>query len=574
MANPEGTLFPHSKLRLRRLIVFCLSFICVSASVNAQKKPLTESVTTKLAEAEARNLHNQQLIILHENLLSRTLDSIKKMDEVALRVSARSQVLAYLWENKTLSDRHLSIKKNLALDAIDDLGNHYPEIPQFMLDYLSANLAALIEKHQPDLIEKLQAAREKAKSGKQAADIRSLFELKNGDALAAARIRQLLAQGGDVKELHFWLNELKRQNSREFKPLLHDVVVIAERGQQISFETLGWLNPIYFHPEVPRPLQRSFAAMILTRTQPVNFVATPAPLTAYELLNTTLPHIQQLLPESYEQAMSQSLVLRAAINQTQLASEERSKRLKKSQSPIEDLVQEAEAAKTRGERNELLAEAAELALQKKKFALCLDIVAKLDLEVAIPGQIDFWRNWGSQFLKKFVRNAIAAKEIEIAEKAALGMAASLSKVQAIAWIMRHWSEAGDKDSAHQLLVEAIKAAETISDDLEEAKAFLLLSITSDLADESKKAQLLLSSVKALNTLNKPTTPRDQTPYQEYVRTLDNTGYQVISGFKDLTTKDENAAISLVDQIHKQDLRTFALIGVLSGLNDLLAKAKD
>jgi hypothetical protein len=450
------------------------------------------------------------------------------MDEVPLRVSARSQVLAYLWENKTLSDKYVSLKKNLAIDAIDDLGNHYSEIPQFMLDYLSADLAALIEKHQPDLIEKLQAARAKAKSGKQAADIRSLFELKNGDAQAAVRIRQLLTEGAEVKELHFWLNELKRQNSREFEPLLRDVVVIAEGGPQISFETLIWLNPIYFHPDVSRPLQRSLAAMILTRTQPNNFIVTPAPQSAYELLSVALPYMQQLFPEFYEQARGQSLVLRAAINQTQLANEERSKRLKESQSPIETLVQEAESARTKGERNELLAEAAEVALQKKKFAQCLEIVAKLDLEVTTPGQIDFWRNWSSQFLKKLVRNAVTAKELEIAEKAALGMTASLSQVQSIAFIMHHWSDSGVKDNAHRLLVEAIKIAETISDEFEQAKAYLLLTIACDKSDESKKPQLLLSSVKSLNALNKPTTRRDQTPYQEYVRNLDNTGSQSLA----------------------------------------------
>ena len=314
--------------------------------------------------------------------------------------------------------------------------------------------------------------------------------------------------------------------------------------------------------------------MILTRTQPGNFIVTPAPQSAYELLTTALPYMQQLFPEFYEQARGQSLVLRASINQTQLASEERSKRLEESQNPIETLVQEAESARTKGERNELLAEAAEMGLQKKKFAQCLEIVAKLDLEVATPGQTDFWRNWTSQFVKKFVRSAVTAKELEIAEKAALGMTASLSKVQSIAFIMRYWSETGVKDNAQRLLVEAIKSAETISDEFEEVKAYLLLSIVCDQSDESKKPQLLLSSVKSLNALNKPTTPRDQTPYQEYVRNLDNTGYQVIRGFKDLTTKDENASISLVNQIHKSDLRTFALIGILSGLDDLLVKAKD
>ncbi|HEU4434977.1 MAG TPA: hypothetical protein VFR51_16450 [Pyrinomonadaceae bacterium] len=75
-------------------------------------------------------------------------------------------------------------------------------------------------------------------------------------------------------------------------------------------------------------------------------------------------------------------------------------------------------------------------------------------------------------------------------------------------------------------------------------------------------------------MNRPTTPRADARYQEYIRNLDNTGDQVIAGFRDLTTKDENAAISLVDQIRTSDLRTFALIGILSGLNDLIAKNED
>jgi hypothetical protein len=211
-------------------------------------------------------------------------------------------------------------------------------------------------------------------------------------------------------------------------------------------------------------------------------------------------------------------------------------------------------------------------LRKKEFSTCLDIVAKLDVEIAVPGQPDFWRDWSRQFLKKLVTNAVAAKKLEIAEKAAFGMTASLIKVQTVALIMHHWSEAGDKGSALRLLSEAIKVAESISGEFEKAKAFLLLSTRCDQVDESRKAQLLLSSIKTLNSSNKPTTPRDQQPYHEYLRNVDNTGYQVIRGFKELTTKDENAAISLIDQVYKTDLRTFALIGILSGLNDLLAKS--
>jgi hypothetical protein len=561
------------KVSLQRLIACCLSVIFITSPVAAQKKPVRERAAAKPDDTESQSLRKQQLRILHEGLLSRTVDSLKNMDEVALRLSARNQILTYLWETKVLTDRHLTLKKNLVLDSIADLTEHHHEIPPFMLDYLSADLAALVDKYQPDVAEKLKAANETAKSAKQAVSIRSLFELNNGDALGATRIRQLLAQGQDVKELNFWLADLRRQRSPEFEPLLRDVIAAAERGPQISFETLLWLNPICFQPEVPQPLRRSFAAMILSRTQPANFAITPAPQSAYELLSGALPFIQEVLPERYEQAVGQSLVLRTNINQAQLATEERAKRLKESQTPIDDLVQEAEAAKTKNERNELLAEAAELALRKEQFAISLDIVAKLDLEFTIPGQTGFWRNWKSQFLRKLVRTALTANQPEIAEKAAWGMTASLAKVQSLALIMSHWNEAADKGAARRLLIEAITVSSSIPDETEKAKAFLLLTINCDQVDESRKSELLLSSLKSLNAVNKPTTPRDQTPYQEYVRSMDSIGHPLNQGFKALTTKDENAAIGLVVLVHKSDLRTFALIGILAGLTDLLAKAE-
>jgi hypothetical protein len=80
------------KVKLQRFVVFFLSVIYISVPVGAQKKTVREP-PVKAADAEARNLRKQQLLLLHENLLSRTLDSIKKMDEVALRLSVRNQLL-------------------------------------------------------------------------------------------------------------------------------------------------------------------------------------------------------------------------------------------------------------------------------------------------------------------------------------------------------------------------------------------------------------------------------------------------------------------------------------------------
>src|ERR1043165_3694271 len=189
------TQFTSMRFRLRLFLVLFLSLIYVSVC-GQQKRSITQLPTNQGADAESARLRKQQLHMLHEDLLSRTLDSIKKMDEVALRISARNQMLQYLWESKVLSDKYLSLKRTLALDTIPALNTHHLEIPKFMPYYR-------------------------------------------------------LAQGEDVKQLNFWLDELRKQKPADFDPLLREVIVIAERGPQLSFETLLWLNPIYSHSKIP-----------------------------------------------------------------------------------------------------------------------------------------------------------------------------------------------------------------------------------------------------------------------------------------------------------------------------------
>ncbi|HVG38063.1 MAG TPA: hypothetical protein VM870_02180, partial [Pyrinomonadaceae bacterium] len=257
----------------------------------------------------------------------------------------------------------------------------------------------------------------------------------------------------------------------------------------------------------------------------------------------------------------------------ELAAEERAKRLKDSADPVETLVAEAEATKSKAERNQLLAEAAQMALERKRFPLCLDIISKLDHDV-VESSANFWRNWADQFLKDFVKAALTAKDAELAERGAGRFASPLARVEGLVLIMRYWGKANDKTAAQRFLAEARKIAGAASDDIEKAKAFLLLSSACDPADEAQKAGLLESAVKALNNVPRPDSgASDMKPYHVYVRNLDNTGYQLTRGFKELTKKDENEAFALAEKLHKPDLRTFATLGVLLGIDDLLANTK-
>ncbi len=562
---------------MKCIIKLCLALIVTGSASMAQtantpntstktKAPAKPAATIPLSKADEFREH--QLRVLREHVLARTLDSIKKMDEAGLRVSARNQVLTYLTSDKDPSDAKQALTTQLARDALTDLREHGEEIVPFMFSYLSNDLGSWIQKHRPNLTEEFEKA-VKANAKLDASQrIRSLFELEDGDILAAKRIRQELEEQGPLSGLQFWLDELMSRKSKEFEPLASDIVARAEQGQ-ISFETLFWVSDIYLRPPISDSLRSRFLAAVVARTQPANFIAEPAPQMAYDLLTKVLPFVQRSVPELYDQALNQHVAMRAVLTERQLSSDARIKRLKESANPIEDLISEAESVKSTTERNELLLQAAQLALEKKRLDLCLHILDKVNV-IAAAADPASWQRSIDQILKNFVRTALADKRAELAEKAAARIASSLTRVEALNLLIRYCVKANEKAEAQRLLTEASRVAASGPDETQKAKAFFLLSQTCDQVDVTKKTDLLLSGINSLNNIPKPDAgARDKAAHQNYVQRLDNGGYELTKGFKGLTKIDENSALALVEKLQKPDLRTFALIGILVGLDGLL-----
>ena len=561
---------------IKRLANMYIVLVMASSMILAQTAK-TPSVTRTAVEPKIEKsrskpdqMREHQLRVLREHVLARVLDNIKKMDEAGLRVSARNKILTYLTSEKNPSAERQALATQIARDALTELREHGEEMTPFMLSYLSNNLGSWIQKHRPNLIEDFEKTINAMPKVDASMRIRALLNMEGGDILAAKRIRQELEEQGALNGLNFWLDELMRRNSKEFEPLASEIVVRAGEGQ-ISFETLFWISDIYLQPQTSNTLRNRFLAMVVTRTQPANFVAEPAPQMAYDLLTKILPFVQQSTPELYEQALNHSFAMRASRSERQLASDARIKRLKESVNPIADLKAEADSAKTKTERNELLLRAAELALEKKKFDLCLDILGEVDINVATsdPGS---WQRSIDQILENLVRVALTTKLPGRAEKGAARIADSLARVESLSLIMRYYAKANDREAAQRLLIEASKVAGSGSDNSDQAKAFLLLSVACDQVDVSRKAELLLSAVKTLNNLPKPdANESNRTIYHNYVRRLDNVGYELTKGFKGLTRHDENEALASVEKLQTPDLRTFALIGILLGVDGLLTE---
>jgi hypothetical protein len=209
--------------------------------------------------------------------------------------------------------------------------------------------------------------------------------------------------------------------------------------------------------------------------------------------------------------------------------------------------------------------------EPKKFDLCLSILS--DVDVTVAGADPFLLQYSiDRLLRNLVKSGLTAKLTDVPEKGAARIGSSLTRVEALTLIMRYYTKANDKEAAQRILIEASKVAGSSSDNWDKAKAFFLLSATCDQVDGSKKADLLLSGLKALNNVSESDmNARDKTIYQSFAQRLDNVGYDLSRGFKSLTKHDETEALALVEKLQNPGLRTFALIGILSGLDGLLTE---
>lgn len=562
-------------IQLLSRLGFVLLF-ATSVSVAQGVKPLSpldDKVQSKksVQTEEEKDAQEQKVKMLRMSTLTRTIDSIKKIDDPALRISARNVFLKYLITNRTLPEQDTTLATNIARESLADFSEHFEEIMPSLAEYLFSDLAVWIKEYQPALSETIEALEKAKLKGKDLHSIQSLMALPGGDVRAAQRITQLLEAGKEIPVLVLYLKDLIASNSQEAMPLLSKIVDVAAQGR-LSFETLLSISDLYIQSQTPLAVKQHFVRMVVARTQPFNLEKEPPSQSAYYLLTNLLPAIKQVVPDLYSQAVNQRLVIYASLTQEQLADEQRSKRLSESSSLIEDLMSEADQTKSKLKRNQLLAQAAQLAMQNKRFALCLEAVEKLDLDA--PGiSADFWIDWNDQFLRDLVKVVLAEKKPELAEQGMGRISSPYAKVQALAMIIQYWMKAEDNSNARRLLTQARKAAGNATDYVDRAKAFFLLSTLFSQADSSEKMELLESAIKALNSVSLPERGDDLRRYQTYVWRLNGVEYQVAAQFKDLTKNGSEEALILVERIDKPESRTFALLGILHGLRDLSRAAK-
>ena len=489
---------------------------------------------------------------------------IKSLDEPALRVFLRLQVARLLWEGKT-EDAHKA--EMVATEALADIQEHQAEIPSLHLRSYQKDLLALLQLRAPDTaarLIKLYGLEEKG-GGNQIETAYSMLDSKEGVKLAVQKVSAILQSGADAGPLLlFFLHRLSQEQPTELPRLLTEILAAEERkSASAAVKHLYLLVEFYVRNETPADIRTRFLNLIVKATRG----STASPDTeelssAYNLLRITLPLIKTQQPSLYSLASAQMAAVAARVPHEIIDRMALDERISQSPDPLSQMINEAETSRDSSLKNDLLRDAANLALNKGKLRSAVDLVMRVESDW------EYHVLWRNQFLDRVVDDALEKKDTDSADYSIIKIHSPLRRSSAIQKVAIYFIESKDMVSALERLNTAWKLIDSAEND--SAKAVALLDIVPVFArvDGQRIPELAQSAIKVLNNIPGPN-PEDKPgsdARENYIKTQIGLAYNIIPAFQSLARRDEIGALGLANALQRPGLKTAAIFGVSVGVS--------
>jgi hypothetical protein len=535
---------------------------------------LVLSIGSSCAAQQTANTDLESTDVRARSLLVQVLDQTKAMDECALRTLLRLRVSTYLWSSQSEEDAKEA--ERVAMQAVADLDENKGSMPAGMATWMRSQLVAEIELHAPALAERLrkQDASDHEATRNQFDSAYSMLKNSNEVKPSVEAMRRALNSGSDPGMiLLFFLGQLEQKQPTEIPGLLESIISVQEqKPDTFSLQTLTFLRDFCIREANPPQLQTrfltaAFNAVLTASTSPDRTQLTQA----YELLTSLLPAMQRLSPSLYAMAVPQAAAM-ARLDSQQLDLVEIHRRVEQSSDPVSQLITEANDAKNKAIRNDLLVEAAQRALGDGRLRLAIDVVADIDFKEEQKGE----QRWRDQFLLDVIKSAIGKKDMDTAKYGTGKIKSPLERASALQEMARYFFESRDLSNATQILNDALKLI--LDSETSPAKALSLLNIVSEFTkvDDSRVVEVTQLAIKAINRI--PTPDRSDKPgsnsHNEYVKSLVAVASTLIPLFESLARKDEQRALSLTGEIERREVSAPALFGTSIGIIRSMKETKN
>lgn len=494
-------------------------------------------------------------------IIDRLPREVTKMDDAAIRTFFRFKIAALLWSNND-QENHTKAE-SLAILALKDLDDNRERVDPLYEKLFRRDLIGLLELHAPEIAKRYKADEKPKASAENPYDVAySILSSKRDNNLAIQKVSEAINQGQTPSgSLLFFISELQKQQPALVPKLLDEILRAAgTKRQTFSAEILFFLIDPFLYKNNDELLKRRFLVVVIGATRDSYSWTDVGALThAYNLLRVSVPLIEKSLPALYPQAASQLATVTARLPRDTVEQSAIAERIRQSEDALAQTIIEANNANSAALKDDLLMQAAQLALSKGKLQLALDTA------MSVSGE-SHSGDWRKQFLIQLVNAAIEKKNPDFAIRAIGKIDRSLDRASALQKLAIYQISVNDNLKARESFTESLKLIRSSENSPEKALRFMNSFKASFKVEGTVSQDLAEDSIKAVNAVPVPDQKKDNTDHQTYMRkTLMPLAWTIVPAFELLARSDQFTTLSIVDKVERPELKLAALLGAYQGI---------
>lgn len=484
----------------------------------------------------------------------------KKVDDATVRIFLQLRLATFHWSELYENSRDRA--REITLSGLRDLDEHRSDLMPLYANSFREDLLALLEVHAPDLAARYRTGgvtTEKVTPEDPYDVAYSMLSTKGQAALAVQTFTRALSSGATpTMTITYFLSELQRQEPSLVPQVLSDILSVqARRPGTLSVDMLSWLVDPYIWRNNREDIKRRFVSIVVAATAESYQWSDKGQLSdAFDLLRVTVPLTQKLLPGLYPQAAAQLATVRARLPNATVERSAIAERIRQSEDRLSQMIAEANSASSASVKNDLLIQAAQIALAEKKPQLAFDLAMSVVSD-------DNNKGWRQQFLSELVKGAVESKDAKLGFAIASKIEMPLARAEALQRLALLFFNLKDLWKAKESLVESLKLVRGSDNTPEKAISLLRSLRVVARIDQAMVPDVAEESIKTLNVLQ----------FEPNSRALMEVVWNTMPSFEALVQWDELGALNFVEKIQRVELRTVASFGAAKGILTI-AKAKD
>ena len=522
---------------------FCVALILLLASL---------LVCPAQTKEENRIILRQRAL----EIIDRLPRDVAKLDDANIRTFFRFKIAALLWSDNDQENRTKA--ESLAILALKDLDDNREEVDPLYENLFRRDLIGLLELHAPETAKRYKADEKTKAAAENPYDVAySILTSKRDNSLAIQKVSEAVNAGETpAGSLIFFISELQKQQPALVPKLLDEILLAAEtKRQTFSAETLFFLIDPYLYKNTDELLKRRFLVVVIGATRDSYSWTDSGALThAFNLLRVSVPLIAKSLPALYPQAASQLATVTARLPRDTVEQSAIAERIRQSEDALAQTIIEANSATSVALKDDLLIQAAQLALSKGKLQLALDTA------MSVSGE-SHTEDWRKQFLIELVNAALEKKNPELAIRVIAKIDRTLDRASALQKLAVYQVNVNDNWKSRESFAESLKLIRSSDNSPEKALSFMNSFKASFKIEGAISQDLAEDAVKAINAVSVPDQKKDNADRQTYTRkTLMPLMWTIVPAFEVLARADQFTTLSLVDKVERPELKLAALLG--------------